>query len=159
MDFKFGRVKAGGRKGAGQHEIRFEEIEHGLRAERGLIEGDLGIGDVEPAAVGTAVECPQQRGGAQQRLLEFAVAGIADDGGRTRLEVGEDRAHHGAEVAAHAAAVVGEDLRHAIDIAGARVAGDKALDQLATDERPGVRVVEERVELVLQILHAALIGG
>ena len=65
----------------------------------------------------------------------------------------------GAEVAARAGAVIGEGLGDAVNVTGARVTRDEALNELPGDERAGVGVVDEGIEHVLEIFRAALVGG
>jgi hypothetical protein len=50
------------------------------------------------------------------------------------------------KIAAFAVTVVGEDLGDAINVTGARIARDQALDELAADERTGVGMVNKRIE-------------
>ena len=60
-------------------------------------------------------------------------------------------------VAANAGAVVVENLRDAINVIAARIAGDEPLDQLAADKRPDILVVENRIQRRLQILRAVIV--
>ena len=62
-------------------------------------------------------------------------------------------------IAAPAAAVVVELLRNALHVGRRGIAGDEFLDQLARDERPDVRMIEDVIERILQILRTGLIGG
>jgi len=63
-----------------------------------------------------------------------------------------------AEITPDASAVVGKHRGDAVNVTGAGVAGDKALDQLARAEGAGVGMVEQRDEGVSKVLGAAL-GG
>src|SRR5579863_9298207 len=74
------------------------------------------------------------------------------------LRVSQNRAHHGTQIAAYALAVVSEDGRNALDIGWARIAGHQMLDQLPTDERTDVRMSENVVERIGQILLGTLTG-
>jgi hypothetical protein len=105
------------------------------------------------------VKAAEQGGEAEEGFLEFAVAGRGGRGGGAGLVVGEDGADDGGEVAAGAGAVVHKFLGHAVDVGGAGVVGDEALDELAADEGRGVGVVEEGVEEAFEVFGAAEVGG
>lgn len=62
-------------------------------------------------------------------------------------------AHHRAEIAAHAAAIVRKDAADALHIGGARIVGDEKLDELLADEHTAVRMLEKMMN---GIPHIAL---
>ena len=131
-DFILGGDQAGGGQGTGQDVIGTEEIEDGGGAQGGLGECGFGIrktGDIASAGW-VGAEGAQEGGRANEGLAELAE-GRGGEGRRgPRLVVGENRAHHGTEIAAGAGAIVFKLLCNAIDVGGRGIAGDQALDEL-----------------------------
>src|ERR1051326_2884712 len=74
-----------------------------------------------------------------------------------RVIIHQNSAYDCLQIAAHALAVIVKNRDDAINIAGTRIARDKALNQLPADEGPDVRMIENRVERRLQILRRGLI--
>ena len=66
--------------------------------------------------------------------------------GAARLIIQQDRLDDRLHVAAHAGAVIVEDLCDAINIIAAGIARDQPLDELAADERPDVLVVKNGIQ-------------
>jgi hypothetical protein len=75
-----------------------------------------------------------------------------------RLGVEEDGAEHGAQIAAHAGAVVGENRRDAREVGGRGIRGDEPLDELPRDEGADVRVGGEKIERVGEVGVAGRAG-
>ena len=71
-----------------------------------------------------------------------------------RFVVEQDGLDDGLQVAADAGAVVIEDLRDAVNVIAAGVAGHQALNEFAADERRDVLVVENRIEGGFKVLGA-----
>ncbi|MNS96031.1 hypothetical protein D3C72_1303120 [compost metagenome] len=93
---------------------------------------------------------------AYQRFAQFPRAqGRAGRGQRLRIE--QHGAQHRLHVAAHASAIVGKRGCYPAHIGGAGIAGDEPLDQLAAEEGPRVRVVEQGVKGLRQVGFAG--GG
>lgn len=116
--------------------------------------------EAEEATAGRGgAEGAEEAGHAKEGLLEFAVGGVAGDGGRAGFVVGEDGADDGGEVAADTGAVIAEFFGDAVDVGGAGVAGDEALNQEMEDEGAGVLVGEEGVEGELEILAPPCAAG
>ena len=82
---------------------------------------------------------------------------FGDDSAGLRMR--QDRANHRRQIAAHAGAVVVEDRRNRGDVRGARVRRHQLQDQLPADERADVRVIEEHVERLIEILLRRLAGS
>src|ERR1700722_1417632 len=75
-----------------------------------------------------------------------------------RLGVLQDCAHDGAQIPAHAHAIIGEYLRHARHVRRARIAGDQMLYELLADKWADVRMIEYIVERIAEILFRGLAG-
>ena len=99
-------------------------------------------------------------GDEERGLLQVAVGGlivaavVVGAGFRVQQYGGDHRLH----IAAHALTVVVESRRDARNISGAGIALHQVLDQLRADERPDVRVIEDVVERVVQILQRSDAG-
>ena len=141
---------------AGRHMARTEVAEDRGRHHHPLSGGiHLGI-DAELAGLRTRLEGAHPLRHPQHRFAQL-VAGA----GRRQaacLRVEQDGAHHRAQIAAHAPAVVGEDRGDAAHIGRAGVAAHQALDQLPADEGADVRMVEQGVERDLQVAGGAAAG-
>ncbi len=66
--------------------------------------------------------------------------------------VRKDGGNDGLHVAAHIAAVVGEDRRDAGDICGAGIAGHEMLDELAADEGTDIGMGEDVGKRAVEVL-------
>src|SRR6185436_10646859 len=115
--------------------VRREEVEDARRAERRLADGVLEPRDAVLARRRPRLERAQHLDEADHRLLEVPEGRAARRRQRTGLGVEQDGPDGGVEIAADAAAVVGEHAGDARDVARARVARDQALNELARDER------------------------
>ena len=110
-------------------------------------------------ATAVGIEGTHHRRRSQHRLIELAESLLSQQSAAAGFVVGEDGAEDRLHVTAHPAAVVVEDLGNAIDVGRAWVRADQLLNQLPTDKRPDVRVIEQSVDRLLQIDIAILIGG
>ena len=102
-DFHLRRQQARRAHFAGRCVVGPIEIEHRRRAQRPLAEEYVCVVQAIPAARCAPVEGPPQRREPHQRFDQLARR---VGGGIARLGVEQDRAHHGREIAAYAAAIV-----------------------------------------------------
>ena len=74
-----------------------------------------------------------------------------------RFGIEQDRLDDRFEIAAHARAVVVEHGRDALHVGRRRIARHQVLNQLLGDERPDVRVADDVIDGVAEILGRALV--
>ena len=156
-------------RGSRDHISRREEVEDaaggvGLLAERGgeVTEGVVGgVGDDVVAGGGVVVgeaEAADHVGEPENRLAEVAACERWRLCHLRVLPVGEDSRNDGLHIAAHIAAVVGEDGRDAGDIGGAGIAGHEMLDELPADEGTDIGMSKDVGERAVEILRGGLPG-
>lgn len=145
-DLEFGSDKVLLGDGAGGAVVGEEEVENAGRVHGILkvIGGELIKRIV--AGGGARVEGAGEVDHAEKRFAQFAPGGIRHFGGITGFGIEKDGFDDGFHVATDAAAVVGEGGGDAVDIGGAGVGGDEALDELFADEGPHVGMIEEVVD-------------
>ncbi len=78
----------------------------------------------------------------------MAVAGIRSGGivAAARFGIEQDGGDHRLHIAAHARAIVLENLGDALNVSGTWIAGHKMLDQLARNERRKIWMIEDVVD-------------
>jgi len=75
-----------------------------------------------------------------------------------RFGIEQDGRQHRLHIAPHPVAVLGEDRRDTLHVGRTRIALHQMLDQQLADKRPDIRMVENVVQRVAQILLRAQAG-
>src|SRR5207249_7950574 len=106
-------------------------------------------------------ESTSHRGDSQERLALFAERRHAEQVGAACFVIEQNSLEDGLHISTHPRTIVVEGLHYAIEVSCTRLAGDKPLNELATNEWPDVLVIENIVEGQFQVLRAIVIeiGG
>src|SRR5207247_4343976 len=91
------------------------------------------------------VEGAEQMSHQQDRFAQMAVVWVCFQI-TERFRVEQDRGDDSLHVAPHTRSVVRKGCRATADVRGRRVAGDQLMNQLRTEIRPRVLMIEEHVE-------------